>query len=121
MVRSADDAHVNVRCSAGPVRKEQLRAILVRTPGIGWPMISGIIAVVLETGLCESGDQPVCIQRGDGTSMMSFAASPGTEVEPMWSMRNASSPRPARSCWASAWNSSDQRGDASIIWTGCTG
>ena len=29
-------------------------------------MISGIIAVVLETGLCESRDQPVCVERGDG-------------------------------------------------------
>src|SRR4051812_26435597 len=35
--------------------------------------------------------------------MMSFAASPGTEVEPMWSMRNASSRRFARTGCASVW------------------
>jgi hypothetical protein len=29
-------------------------------------MISGIIAVVLETGLCESRDQPVCVEHRDG-------------------------------------------------------
>jgi hypothetical protein len=38
----------------------------------------------------------------------------------MWSMRNASSPKPVRNCSASAWNSSAQRGDASMIWTGST-
>jgi hypothetical protein len=43
-------------------------------------------------------------------SMIGLAASPGTAVEPMWSIRSATSPSPARSSWPSSANRSGQAG-----------
>src|SRR6266545_119576 len=50
-------------------------------------------------------------------SSTSFAASPGTEVDPMWSMRTARSPRTSRSVAATCRNSWGHRSLYGITWT----